>query len=96
MVGIWTLLVSLLVLTFVGFSARAVLRSGNQIAFVLAVNAILAALLGVVLNVTAVGELRPLDLILFCALPAVFAVAAWIVASRFPDTTERYERTEHA
>lgn len=91
MVGIWTLLLSVIAFAIGGAAAVVCFRSGHRIAVVLGLDAAIIAALGILLNATSSGELRWVDVLIFVALPVVLAAAATILAFRGRQNDPRYE-----
>ncbi|GGF19689.1 hypothetical protein [Subtercola lobariae] len=76
MISIWTFLLSLVIFFASVAAVIYSFRDGNRIAIVLALDAGIISALGLVLNATTRGELMGTDLLVFCALPLAFAIAA--------------------
>ncbi|TAJ46073.1 MAG: hypothetical protein EPO52_16075 [Herbiconiux sp.] len=95
MIGIWTLLISLALLAITITAAVICFRSGNRIAIVLGLDSALIAALGILLNSATRGELSWLDLLIFGALPIVFAVIGVLISLRRTDQDERYTTAAH-
>jgi hypothetical protein len=96
MVGIWTLLLSVVVLAAGVIATVVALRSENQIAIMLALDAAVLSGVGVLLNVFSAGELQLTAILCFVVLPAAAAVAGALLAWRRPTQRLRYESTQQA
>jgi hypothetical protein len=75
-ISIWTFLLTLVIFLVSVAVIVYGFRDGNRIAIVLSLDAGIISALGLVLNATTLGELQATDLLVFCALPLVFALAA--------------------
>jgi len=94
MVGIWTLVLSVVVLAG-GVAATVVaLRSENQIAIMIALDAAVLSGVGVLLNVFSAGELQLTGILCFVVLPAAAAVAGALLGWLRPTPRMRYESTQ--
>ncbi|MCS5719000.1 hypothetical protein N1027_12730 [Herbiconiux sp. CPCC 205763] len=96
MLGIWTLVLSLVVLAG-GIAATAIaLRSENQIAIMVALDAAVLSGVGVLLNVFSAGELQLTGIVCFIVIPAVAAAAGALLGRFRPTPRLRYESTQPA
>ena len=91
MIGLWTLLLSVVVLAVTIAAAVLCFRSGHRVAVVLGLDAAIIAGLGILLNSTTSGELLGSDVLIFTALPVVLAVVGSVLALRGQNSDERYQ-----
>ncbi|WP_382304836.1 hypothetical protein [Herbiconiux sp. UC225_62] len=96
MVGIWTLVLSIVVLAGGVAATVTALRSENQIAIMLALDAAVLSGVGVLLNVFSMGELQLTAILCFVVLPALAAVAGAVLGRFRPTPRMRYESTQIA
>jgi hypothetical protein len=96
MVGIWTLVLSVVVLAGGVVATVVALRSENQIAIMLALDAAVLSGVGVLLNIFSAGELQLTGIVCFIALPALAAVVGALLGRFRPTPRMRYESTQLA
>lgn len=94
MVGIWTLALSIVVLAGSVAATVVALRSENQIAIMLALDAAVLSGVGVLLNIFSAGELQLTAILCFVVLPALAALAGALLGRVRPTPRMRYESTQ--
>jgi hypothetical protein len=85
-ISIWTFLLTLVIFLVSVAAIVYSFRNGNRIAIVLSLDAGIISVLGLVLNATTRGELQGTDLLVFCLLPLVFALAAAAICRFYRST----------